>query len=111
MCNHLIHRAAAIQYRVLVWTLLIGVCWVAGELRLVKGLESGAINDASDNYIYDLCTNAFGIKYDITYYNNFHVSLPWYCSVHTLYPYFKEIILLLSSDVETNPGPLFDDKK
>ena len=102
-------QGSDIQYRVLVCTLLIGVCWVAGEL-LVKGLESGAINGAFDNYIFDLGTNVCGIQYDIIYYNNFHVSLPWCCSIHTLYPYFKERILLLSSDVETNPGPLSDDK-
>ena len=51
-----------------------------------------AINDANndnyDNYLYDLCTNACGIKYDIIYYNNFHVSLPWCCSVHSSHPLY-----------------------
>ena len=85
------------------------MCWVAGEL-IVNGLESGAINGAYDNYIFDLGTNACGIQHNIIYYNNFHVSLPWCCSIHTLYPYFEERILLLSSDVETNPGLHSDDK-
>ena len=60
--------------------------------------------------IFDFGTNACGIQYDIIYYNNFHVSLPNCCLIHPLYPYFKEMILLLSSDVETNAGPLSDDK-
>ena len=74
--------------------------WVAGEF-LVKGLERGAFNDVYENFIYGFGTNARGIQHDIIYYNNFHVSLPWCCSIHTLYPYFNERRLLLSSDVET----------
>ena len=102
-------KGSDIQYRVLLCTILIGACLIAGEL-LVKVIESVSINYVYENYIYGFAINLCGIQNDVVYYTNFHISLPWCNSMNTLYPYFNQRILLLSSDVETNPGPISDCK-
>ena len=101
-------KGSDIHYRVLLCTLLISVCWIAGEL-LVKGLDNGAMQDFY-NCIYSYGTNACGLRHNEFYYTNFHIPSPWCNSIHILYPYFQERILLLSADVESNPGPISDHK-
>ena len=50
------------------------------------------------------------VDYAISNNTNFHITSPWCNSIHILNPHFQERILLVSADVDSNPGPISDHK-
>ena len=110
-------KSSDIHYRVFLCTVLIGTCMILSELlikatdydvpqelyvfieRFLSGVSVGEIHQDIHHHIHHhgfSCCTAF------------HTTQSWNDSVSILYLYFQERILLLSSDIEINPGPISD---
>lgn len=102
-------KSSNIHYRVFLCLILIGTNMILSEC-VIKGINYGVPQN-----IYN-CVHLFLTGYSTgelhqsctLSYPDIHATQTWNESSHILFPHFHERILLLSSDIEMNPGPISD---